>query len=83
MDGYNILTDPIFSTRTIGNWFGPKRLRPPPCKLSELPRVDIVLVSHDHYDHLGMRVGCFWGSGECTIGTDQGFDPFFGLQIAR
>ncbi|KAI8818930.1 beta-lactamase superfamily domain-containing protein [Fimicolochytrium jonesii] len=56
MDGYNILTDPIFSTRTIGSWFGPKRLRPPPCKLSELPRVDIVLVSHDHYDHLDRAV---------------------------
>ncbi|KAJ3286270.1 hypothetical protein HK104_009118 [Borealophlyctis nickersoniae] len=51
MEGYNILTDPIFSERTV-KWFGPRRLRPAPCKLSELPKIDIVLVSHNHYDHL-------------------------------
>ncbi|KAI8917628.1 beta-lactamase superfamily domain-containing protein [Powellomyces hirtus] len=56
MDGYNILTDPIFSSRTIGNWLGPKRLRPPPCQVSDLPPIDIVLVSHDHYDHLDRAV---------------------------
>jgi hypothetical protein len=55
MDGYNILTDPIFSTKTMGEWFGPKRLRPAPCQLSELPPVDIVLVSHNHYDHLDLQ----------------------------
>ncbi|KAJ3035214.1 hypothetical protein HK097_004264, partial [Rhizophlyctis rosea] len=51
MDGYNVLTDPIFSERTI-DYIGPRRLRPAPCKLSELPKIDIVLVSHNHYDHL-------------------------------
>ncbi|KAI9106215.1 beta-lactamase superfamily domain-containing protein [Phlyctochytrium arcticum] len=56
MDGFNILTDPIFSSRTIGEWFGPKRLRPPPCKLADLPKIDVVLVSHDHYDHLDRAV---------------------------
>ncbi|KAJ3165250.1 hypothetical protein HDU88_004335 [Geranomyces variabilis] len=56
MDGYNILTDPIFSSRTIGNWLGPKRLRPPPCRVSELPKIDIVLVSHSHLDHLDRAV---------------------------
>jgi N-acyl-phosphatidylethanolamine-hydrolysing phospholipase D len=55
IDGYNILTDPIFSTKTMGEWFGPKRLRPPACKLSELPPIDIVLLSHNHYDHLDMK----------------------------
>lgn len=55
MDGYNILTDPIFASRTLG-WFGPKRLRSSPCKLSDLPPVDIVLVSHNHYDHLDLKV---------------------------
>ena len=56
MDGYNILTDPIFSERTISNWMGPKRLRPVPCLLSDLPPIDIVLVSHNHYDHLDLSV---------------------------
>ncbi|KNC95864.1 uncharacterized protein SPPG_08728 [Spizellomyces punctatus DAOM BR117] len=56
MDGYNILTDPIFSSRTVGNWLGPRRLRPVPCNLSDLPKIDIVLVSHDHYDHLDRAV---------------------------
>eukprot|EP00842_Homolaphlyctis_polyrhiza_P000018 jgi/Hompol1/1016/HPOL_002633-RA len=54
MDGYNILTDPIF--RTIGEWFGPKRIRPSPCALEDLPKIDIVLVSHNHYDHLDTAV---------------------------
>lgn len=54
MDGYNILTDPIFSTRTMGEWFGPKRLRQAPCSLKDLPQPDIVLISHNHYDHLGI-----------------------------
>ncbi|RKO87544.1 beta-lactamase superfamily domain-containing protein, partial [Blyttiomyces helicus] len=56
MDGFNILTDPIFSSRTIGEWFGPKRLRPAPCQLADLPKIDIVLVSHNHYDHLDRAI---------------------------
>lgn len=56
MSGYNILTDPIFSSRTTGEYFGPKRLRPLPCRLADLPPVDIVLVSHNHYDHLDVEV---------------------------
>jgi N-acyl-phosphatidylethanolamine-hydrolysing phospholipase D len=55
MDGYNILTDPIFSNRTMGEWFGPKRLRPAPCQLADLPPIDIVLISHNHYDHLDSK----------------------------
>ncbi|KAJ3086794.1 hypothetical protein HK102_012461 [Quaeritorhiza haematococci] len=56
MDGFNILTDPIFSPRTVGEWMGPRRLRPTPCKLSDLPKVDIVIISHNHYDHLDIEV---------------------------
>ncbi|KAL2918342.1 hypothetical protein HK105_202269 [Polyrhizophydium stewartii] len=56
MDGFNILTDPIFSSRTVGEWFGPKRIRPSPCQLDELPKIDLVLVSHNHYDHLDIAV---------------------------
>lgn len=56
MDGYNILTDPIFSSRTTGEWFGPKRLVPIPCKMEDIPVPDVILVSHSHYDHLDLNV---------------------------
>ncbi|KAJ1908821.1 hypothetical protein IWQ60_011511 [Tieghemiomyces parasiticus] len=51
LPGLNILTDPIFQPRTVTSWLGPKRLRPVPCTLDQLA-VDVVLVSHNHYDHL-------------------------------
>lgn len=53
VDGLNILTDPIFSDRASPVQFmGPKRFRAPACNISSLPRIDIVLISHNHYDHL-------------------------------
>ncbi|MDP2528998.1 MAG: MBL fold metallo-hydrolase [Candidatus Palauibacterales bacterium] len=49
----NVLTDPIWSRRASPVGFaGPLRWVPPPLDLSELPPLDLVLVSHDHYDHL-------------------------------
>ncbi|KAF2860944.1 Metallo-hydrolase/oxidoreductase [Piedraia hortae CBS 480.64] len=51
--GIRILCDPVFSDRTSPlQFFGPKRYTPPPCALDELPDIDIVCISHDHYDHL-------------------------------
>lgn len=51
--GLNILTDPIWSDRASPVSFaGPKRLVPPGLRFSDLPRIDITLLSHDHYDHL-------------------------------
>ena len=52
MDGVTFLTDPIFSQRASPVGFaGPKRVVAPGVPLSELPPIDFVLVSHDHYDH--------------------------------
>lgn len=52
MEGVTFLTDPIFSSRASPVSFaGPRRLQPPGVPLEELPRVDFVTVSHDHYDH--------------------------------
>lgn len=51
--GQNILTDPIWSERCSPVPFlGPKRRHPPPIPFDLLPEIDLVLISHDHYDHL-------------------------------
>jgi len=51
--GLNILTDPMFSERASPVAFaGPKRLAPPGIALKDLPRIDAVVFSHNHYDHL-------------------------------
>ncbi len=53
MDGINILTDPIWSERAGPySWAGAKRVRAPGVKIEDLPNIDIILISHDHYDHL-------------------------------
>jgi L-ascorbate metabolism protein UlaG (beta-lactamase superfamily) len=53
VDGINILTDPVWSTRTSPfSWAGPKRMRLPGIKLEQLPTIHVVLLSHNHYDHL-------------------------------
>jgi len=52
IDGRNILTDPIWSERCSPVSFaGPKRHRPPGIRFDDLPEIDLVLVSHNHYDH--------------------------------
>ncbi|KAI7892375.1 beta-lactamase superfamily domain-containing protein [Mucor mucedo] len=53
LDGLTILSDPVFSKCSINDYLGPKRLRPIPCQLEDfIDTVDIVVVSHDHFDHL-------------------------------
>lgn len=52
LDKLAILTDPALQDRTMPSVLAPQRIRPPPCTLEELKRVDLVLVSHNHFDHL-------------------------------
>ena len=53
LHGKNILTDPQFSDRASPvQWAGPKRLVPPGISIENLPDIDIVIISHDHYDSL-------------------------------
>jgi L-ascorbate metabolism protein UlaG (beta-lactamase superfamily) len=59
IDGLRILVDPIWEERASpAQWFGPQRFFPPTMPLAQMPELDVVLISHDHYDHLGaMTVG--------------------------
>jgi len=56
IDGTRVLVDPVWDERAAPlTWAGPKRFFAPPLRLEELPRIDVVLFSHDHYDHLGAK----------------------------
>lgn len=51
--GLNILTEPVWSTRvSVVTFAGPKRVRAPGIALDALPAIDLILISHNHYDHL-------------------------------
>ncbi|KAJ1856574.1 Protein-lysine N-methyltransferase efm4 [Coemansia sp. RSA 2703] len=53
IDGATILCDPVFSERcSPSQWFGPKRYTKPACQVDDLPHVDVLIISHNHYDHL-------------------------------
>ena len=55
LDGVTILTDPVFSERCSPvSWAGPRRVRAPGLALAALPRIDLVLLSHNHYDHMDL-----------------------------
>jgi L-ascorbate metabolism protein UlaG (beta-lactamase superfamily) len=54
IDGVRILIDPVWDERAAPTtWAGPKRFFPPTISLDHLPPLDVILISHDHYDHLG------------------------------
>jgi N-acyl-phosphatidylethanolamine-hydrolysing phospholipase D len=54
--GINILTDPMFSERPfLTQIFGPKRYTPPALTIEQLPNIDIIVISHNHYDHLDVN----------------------------
>jgi L-ascorbate metabolism protein UlaG (beta-lactamase superfamily) len=54
-DSLNILTDPVWSERISPvAWFGPRRHRPPGIRFEDLPPIDLVVLSHNHYDHMDL-----------------------------
>lgn len=55
LDGLSVLTDPQWSARAgPTSWLGPGRLGPPGVSFENLPHVDVVVISHDHFDHLDL-----------------------------
>jgi L-ascorbate metabolism protein UlaG (beta-lactamase superfamily) len=56
VDDVNILTDPVWSKRVSPfRWIGPKRKKHPGIRFEDLPRIHVVLLTHNHYDHLDME----------------------------
>ncbi len=74
--GLNILTDPIWSERASPFRFaGPKRARAPGVRFQDLPPIDLVLVSHNHYDHMDLpTLRRLWERDRPLIVTSLGND---------
>ena len=80
IDGARILVDPLWEPRASSvNWLGPRRFFAPPLAIEALPPVDVVLISHDHYDHLGAATVRLLGqSSSCRAAqwvTPRGVGP--------
>ncbi|MBV8686421.1 MAG: MBL fold metallo-hydrolase [Alphaproteobacteria bacterium] len=74
--GLNILTDPIWSDRASPfSFVGPRRVRRPGVRFEDLPKIDLVLVSHNHYDHMDLpTLKRLWDRDRPTIVTSLGND---------
>ena len=75
VDGMNILTDPIWSDRAGPiSFVGPKRVRAPGLRFQDLPPVDVVLISHNHYDHMDIPT---------LKALDKRFSPIFAAGLGN
>ena len=82
--GLNILTDPIWNERAGPLGFGPKRVAAPGVRFEELPKIDLVLVSHNHYDHLDKAtLKRLWERDRPRIVTSLGNDSVIGQTGAQ
>jgi L-ascorbate metabolism protein UlaG (beta-lactamase superfamily) len=74
--GLNILTDPVWAERASPvSFLGVKRVREPGVRLADLPKLDLILLSHDHYDHLDTgTLGTLWRRDHPLIVTGLGND---------
>jgi L-ascorbate metabolism protein UlaG (beta-lactamase superfamily) len=85
VDGRCFLTDPVWGERaSFLSFMGPKRFFEPPLPLDQLPKLDAILISHDHYDHLdkptikhfaGSRIPFFCSLGVSRYLERWGIDP--------
>lgn len=77
--GLNILTDPVWSDRAGPLGFGTRRVMAPGVRFEDLPKIDLVLVSHNHYDHLDKAsLKRLWARDRPLIVTSLGNDSVIG-----
>lgn len=81
IDGKRILTDPVWSKRvSFSQNMGPKRFFEAPVALKDLPPLDAIIVSHDHYDHLDKDTIRFFANSEipfyCPLGVGKYLEKF-------
>ena len=73
--GFTMLTDPIWAERAGPFGFGPKRVADPGIALQDLPKIDLVVISHNHYDHLELdTLEKLWQRDKPAIVTGLGND---------
>jgi L-ascorbate metabolism protein UlaG (beta-lactamase superfamily) len=74
--GLNILTDPVWAERAApSRRFGPKRAHAPGIGFDRLPRIDVVLLSHNHYDHMDLEtLAALWRRDRTRVITPLGND---------
>lgn len=79
--GLNILTDPVYAERAGPLGFGPRRVAAPGVTFDDLPRIDLVLVSHNHYDHLDQAtLKRLWQRDRPRVVTSLGNDSVIGQE---
>jgi L-ascorbate metabolism protein UlaG (beta-lactamase superfamily) len=78
VDGLNVLTDPVWAKRASPfSWAGPKRMCPPGIRFEDLPRIHLILLSHNHYDHLDLQtMRLLFGAHHPRIVTPLGVKKF-------
>lgn len=62
-DNLKILTDPLFTDFLLHETLGPKRITDMPCEIEDVPTPDVILVSHNHPDHLDLKSMKYWKDG--------------------
>jgi L-ascorbate metabolism protein UlaG (beta-lactamase superfamily) len=79
-DGLNILTDPVWAQRASPvKWAGVQRVRQPGVAIDDLPKIDLILISHDHYDHMDAHaLKHIWKRDRPLIVTGLGNDVRLG-----
>jgi len=78
-DGLNILTDPVWSKSAGPFGFGPTRVADPGIRFEDLPKIDLVPVSHDHYDHMDLAtLKRLWDRDKPIVVTSLGNDSVIG-----